>query len=232
MFSKYTHISFPFPNATVYHNMNPLMSSKRRRNASSKGNMRRWQSGRNCNTRSPILVSLQSNRLGSPTARLDQGPHSPFTTPSLKWELVAPATTMGSHVGPVVAQTDIRKVGTLAADIILITQIAEAKAVGAIIMGPILHKAVGPLMLGVGCLEQVVLVEEPQVVVGMDLELRIIPRVVRMVAQLVGEDQIWVVIATSSTTGSSGAEFRFSMGIRSEVNFFSCHYGVGVEFIS
>ena len=186
--------------------MNLLMSFKLRRNGNNKGNTRRWQSGRNSSTRSPIPGSLLSNNQGSLIRRSGQGPHNPSTTHSHKWQLVAPATTMGSHVGPVEAQIGTHKVGILVVGTTLITQIVEAKVVGATIVGPIRHKAVGLLMLGVGCLGQVVLEEELEVVGVMGLELQTTRRVVHTVVQVLGEDKTWVVTATSHITGSNWAE--------------------------
>lgn len=121
--------------------------------------MRKWQNDKNSSTRSPTPVSLLSNKPVSPTHRSVRDHHSRYITCSLKWRLVAPATIMGSHEVPAVAQIGTRKVGILAVDSTLITRVVEVKVAGVTTVALIHHKAVGPLIPRVVFLEQVVLVE-------------------------------------------------------------------------
>lgn len=196
----------------AYPRMNPPMSSKQKRSASNRDNMRRWRSDRNCSTRSRMRAFLQSNRQeASPTLTSDQGPTSQYTTPRHRWQLEGQATTMGSLVGQAVVQIGIPKVETLVVDTTPVIRIVEAKVVVATIVGPTLHKDVDHLMLGAGCLGLAVLEEVEKVAGVMELEHQIIPRVVHMVVQVLAEevvqvraeDQTWEVTAISSTTGSS-----------------------------
>ena len=163
--------------------MNPHMSSKLKRNVNSSDNTRRWRSGRNSSIHNLMSASLLFNKRGKPTLRSGQAPRSPCTTPNPKWQRAAPATITGSHVDQV-ARTAINKVGTRVVDTTRITQVVEAKVAGATVVGPTHRRAVAPLMLEAGCLEQVG--PEAAAAVVRVMERQTTRRVVHMEVRVVG----------------------------------------------